>query len=170
MWQSWGYCTWFPWTHISYSWDYINIRCTWCVLGHFSHVWLFATLWTVVCQALLFVGFSRQEYWSGWPFPPPGDLPEPGLNLGLFTPPALAGKFFTTSTTWEAQCTWYVCYIYILYKYMCVYIYFLLEKKESINQIFMTMYCPHKMLETDYIINQFNYWKWNLLFYLLSCT
>ena len=59
------------------------------------------------------MGFSRQEYWSGLPFPSPGDLPYPGIepgNLpgpwiepGFLTPPALAGGFFTTRATWEAQ-------------------------------------------------------------------
>ena len=43
----------------------------------------FATLWTVACQASLSMEFSRQEYWSGLPFPPPGDLLTQGLNLGL---------------------------------------------------------------------------------------
>ena len=52
-----------------------------------------ATPWTVAHQAPLSVGFSRQEYWSGWPFPPPEDLPYPGIKPGS---PALAGKFFTT--------------------------------------------------------------------------
>ena len=46
-----------------------------CVLRHFSHILLFASLWTVVRQAPLSVGFSRQEYRSGLPFPPPGDIP-----------------------------------------------------------------------------------------------
>ena len=41
------------------------------------------TPWMVACQAPLSMGFSRQEYWSGLPFPSPGDLPDPGLNLGL---------------------------------------------------------------------------------------
>ena len=45
-----------------------------------SHVQLFATPWTVACQALRSMGFSRQEYWSGLPFPPPGDLPNPGIE------------------------------------------------------------------------------------------
>ena len=49
-------------------------------------------LWTVACQAPLSVGFSRQESWSGVPFPSPGDLPDPGIEL---TSPALAGGFFT---------------------------------------------------------------------------
>ena len=48
-----------------------------------SHVQLFATPWTVAHQAPPSKGFSRQEYWSGSPFPSPGDLPDPGLNLHL---------------------------------------------------------------------------------------
>ena len=47
-----------------------------------SHIQLFATPWTVAYQALLSMGFSRQEYWSGLPFPSPGDLPDPGIELG----------------------------------------------------------------------------------------
>ena len=47
-----------------------------------SHVRLFATPWTVALQAPLSVGFSRQEYWSGLPFPSPGDLPNPGIEPG----------------------------------------------------------------------------------------
>ena len=49
------------------------------------------------------MGFSRQEYWSELPCPSPGDLPDPGIEPGSHTSPALAGGFFTTSTTWEAQ-------------------------------------------------------------------
>ena len=48
------------------------------------------------------MGFSRQEYWSGLPFPSPGDLPDPGIELTLLASPALEGIFFTTSTSWEA--------------------------------------------------------------------
>ena len=48
-------------------------------------------------------GFSRQEYWSGLPCPPPGDLPDPGINPVSPRSPALVGRFFTTSATWEAQ-------------------------------------------------------------------
>ena len=47
-----------------------------------SHVWLFATPWTVVYQAPPSMGFSRQECWSGLPFPSPGDLPDPGIEPG----------------------------------------------------------------------------------------
>ena len=45
--------------------------------------------------------FSRQEYWSGQPFPSPGDLPDPGTEPESLMSPALAGGFFTTSATWE---------------------------------------------------------------------
>ena len=47
-------------------------------------------------------GFSRQEYWSGLPCLPPGDLPNPGVKPASLLSPALAGRFFTTSATWEA--------------------------------------------------------------------
>ena len=57
---------------------------------------LFATPWTVVLQALLSLGFSRQEYWSGLPFPAPGDLPNPGTEPVSPVSPALAGQVFTT--------------------------------------------------------------------------
>ena len=48
------------------------------------------------------MGFSRQDDWSGLPFPPPGDLPDPGTEPASLSSPALAGGFFTTSTAWEA--------------------------------------------------------------------
>ena len=51
-----------------------------CMLSCFSSIWLFVTLWTVAHQALLFVGFSRQECWSGLPRPPLGDLSHPGIE------------------------------------------------------------------------------------------
>ena len=71
-----------------------------CVLSRFSRVQLFAALWTVACQAAL--GFSRQEYWSGLLCPPPGGLPDLGIELRSLMSPALAGGFFTTFATWEA--------------------------------------------------------------------
>ena len=59
----------------------------------FSHVQLFATLWIVARQAPLSMGFFRQEYWSGLPFPPPGNLPNPGNEP---VSPALTSGSFTT--------------------------------------------------------------------------
>ena len=61
-----------------------------------SHVWLFVTPWIVDCQAPLSLGFPRQEYWSGLPFPSPGNLPDPGIKPMSFVSPALACGLFTT--------------------------------------------------------------------------
>ena len=58
---------------------------------------------TVACQAPLSMGFSGQEYWSELPFPSPGDLPDAGIKLRSLTFPELAGRFFTSSTTWEEK-------------------------------------------------------------------
>ena len=58
---------------------------------------------TAASQAPLSTGFSRQEYWSGLPFSSPGDLPDPGIEPVPLMPPALVGRFFTTSATWEPQ-------------------------------------------------------------------
>ena len=51
-----------------------------CVSLSLSHVWLFETPWTVACQAPQSMGFPRQEFWSGLPFSPPEDLPDPGIE------------------------------------------------------------------------------------------
>ena len=61
-----------------------------------SRVRLFVTPWTVVHQVSLSMGFSRQEYWSGFPFPSLGALPNPGIEPMSLVSPALAGGFFTT--------------------------------------------------------------------------
>ena len=49
------------------------------------------------------MGFSRQKYWSVSPCPPPGDLPDPGIESESLVSPALAGRFFTTGAIWEAE-------------------------------------------------------------------
>ena len=73
------------------------------VLSHFNHVWLCNSVncspWTdrLLCPW----GLSRQEYWSGLPCPPPGDLPNPGIEPESLMSSALAGRFFTTSAIWE---------------------------------------------------------------------
>ena len=78
----------------------VTRHCT-CMLSGFSYVWLFASLWTVAHQAPLFMGFSRQEYWSGLPCPPPGDLPDLGIEPMSLPSLALVGGFFTISATQE---------------------------------------------------------------------
>ena len=68
--------------------------CAYCACCHFSCVWLFETLWTVACQAPLFMGYSRQEYWSGLPCPPQEDLPHSGIKPPSLTYLTLAGGFY----------------------------------------------------------------------------
>ena len=63
------------------------------------------TPWTVARQAPLSMEFSRQEYWTGLPCPPPGDLPNPGMESKSLISPSSADRFFTTSATWEARRT-----------------------------------------------------------------
>ena len=78
---------------------------------------LFVTLCTVALQASLSMGFSRQEYWSGFPCPSAGDLSDPGIEPASLLSHELASRFSTSSTTWEA-------YVYIcIYIYIYIYIY-----------------------------------------------
>ena len=70
-----------------------------CTVLKLSRVQLFATLWTVACQAPLSMRFSRQEYWSGLPCPPSEAVRDPEIKPMSLTFPALTGSFFTTSTT-----------------------------------------------------------------------
>ena len=85
------------------------------VPSRFSHVRLFATLWTVAHQAPLSMGFSRWEYWSGLPCPPPGDFPHPEIELMSSAAPALQADSLALShqggpllfPTWEQIITYY---------------------------------------------------------------
>ena len=71
-----------------------------CILSHFSTL---CDLWSIVCEAPLPTGFSRQGYWSGFLFPSPGDAPDAGIEPTTLMSPGLAGRFLTTSITWEAH-------------------------------------------------------------------
>ena len=72
------------------------------VLSNFTRFQLFAHPWTIACQVSLFTGFSRQEYWNCFLCPPPGDLPDPGIQSATLTSPATAGQYFSISTiSWE---------------------------------------------------------------------
>ena len=75
------------------------------MLGCFSCIQPFATLWTIAHQPPLSMGFFRQEYWSGLPFPSSEDLPNLGIEPASLLSPALSGRFFTTSATWETLVT-----------------------------------------------------------------
>ena len=95
------FCIWcFSWLYQSFilpsndnEWHYTCVRASHC-----SHARLFVTLWTVAHQTSLPMRFCRQEYCSGLPCPPPGDLPNPGIELVSLTPPALASGFFISVT------------------------------------------------------------------------
>jgi len=97
----------------------VNQLCA-CMLSYFSRVRLFVTPWTVVCQAPLSMGFSKQENWNGLPFPSPGDLPHPGIEPVFLTSlsPALAEGFLTTSATLEALNQLYI-YTFVSILYTC---------------------------------------------------
>ena len=88
------------------SWNVLTVSCPFCywilvstlvypVYVSHSVVSDSVTPWTVACQAPLSMEFSRQEYWSGQPFPTPGDLPDPGIKPMSAASPTLAGRFFT---------------------------------------------------------------------------
>ena len=90
-----------------------------CMLSRFSHVQLFVTLWTAACQAALSRGFSRQEYWSGLPCPPPGIFLTQGSNPCLLCllhwqasplPPAPLGKPIIFSTA-PPGLSWHLVYL-----------------------------------------------------------
>ena len=91
------------------------------------------TLWTVVCQAPLSMGFSRQEYWSGLPCPPPGDLPNLGIKLESLMSPALARGFFITSAAWEAVSTIWKNYQLFLPAMIRIYVQKISEEKGQTN-------------------------------------
>ena len=76
------------------KWDFQTLRWAACLHAQsLSRVWLFVTPWTVPCQAPL--SMSQWKYWSGLPFPPPGDLPDPGIKHASLVSPVLADRFFT---------------------------------------------------------------------------
>ena len=74
-----------------------------------NHVRLFVIPWAIALQAPLSMGFPREEYWSGWPFPTPEDLPDPGMELCLL---ALARRFFPTELPGKPKCI-NITYIYL---------------------------------------------------------
>ena len=67
-----------------------------------SHVQFSAIPWTVAHEVPLSMGFPRQEYWSGLPFPSPRYIPDPGIEIASLAPPTLEGAFFISCTTGEA--------------------------------------------------------------------
>ena len=91
------------------------------VLSHFSRVQLFATLWTAAHQAPLPMGFSRQEYWRGLPCPPPGDLPDPGIELASPASPSLQADSLPLSHGGSRRMCVGCIYIYISFQILFPY-------------------------------------------------
>ena len=90
--------------HLKHTLVHLELRsCACSVISIMSNS---VMLWTVAHQAPLSMGFSRQEYWSGLPCPPSGDLPDSGIKLASLmslTSPVLAGELFTIPATWETN-------------------------------------------------------------------
>ena len=100
------------------------LKCRLLDIHTYIYIWnriyiFIATLWTVTRQAPLFLGFSRQEYCSGLPCPPPRDLPNPGIEPTYLLSPALAGGFFTTSATLDNYRRYTHTYTRI-YSHICI--------------------------------------------------
>ena len=100
------HCPMKSWFGVSFSTPWLWVQRTqllvYVCMCTLSGIRLFAAPLTVACQAPLFMEFPRQEYWSRLPFPTPGDPPDPGIEPTFLASPALAGRFFTTSTIWDA--------------------------------------------------------------------
>ena len=110
-----------------------------------SRVRLFVTSWTLAYQAPPSMGFSRQEYWSGLPFPSPGDLRDPGTRVSR-----TAGRSFTIWATREAL------YVYI-YTYKIIYNHVIEIKHICILYKILLIYIAHNI----YVIQTI--WKWNII-------
>ena len=106
--------------HKGIYWGFWTPQCTFtticfwkvCVLSSSVVSNSFVTPWTGAYQAPLSMGSPRQEYWSGLPCPPAGDLPNPGIKPASLMSPALTGRFldrfFTTSAAWEGPMCWVI--------------------------------------------------------------
>ena len=118
-----------------------------CLLSCFSHLWLYATSLTAACQAPLAMGFSRQEYCSGLPCPPPENLPNSGIKPASLISPSLAGRLFTTSATWEAH-------------WLSIYAWF--EEKGTLDSVPLSIFMivPHS----------FDYYNFVILFEIRMCN
>ena len=138
--------------------DFAHFCINACMLSCFRNVRLIVILWTIAHQASLSLGFSRQEYWSGLPCPPPGDLPNPGTEPVTLLSPALPGRFFTTSTTWEALCI-------LINNYFIILWHSFFPPKFGI--------CGFEARDKDHMIsldssNTLTHWSCCLIFYLCS--
>ena len=114
-----------------------------------SHLPLFATPWTIAHQAPLCLEFSRQGYWSGLPFPPPRDLPDPGIKPESPAFPALVGGFFTTQH-WKA--------LILYYSALSLLCFLLIVSWQTVNVIFIPYGCCRvcELSQTGWLKNHRN--------------
>ena len=115
---------------------------------------------TVAHQAPLSMGFSRQEFWSGFPCPPPGDLPNPGTEPMSLISPALAGRFFTISTTYELEILkgiYIYKYIYIALSSFFFFCKHLLAGKSSLQERALSK-LPTALRVTAHCLQKSNSW------------
>ena len=112
------------------------------------HVWLFATPWTVAHEALLSMGFPRQEYWSNLSFCSPGDLPYWGIEPMSLVSPALAGKFFTSEPPGRP---FYVLGTFQICSLACIPIASILNKAMSFSPM---IYCKILLSSLPLIVPQ----------------
>ena len=129
------WCTakWFSYTYI-YMCVYMCMYTCMCACSDFSPVWLFATLWTVAHQALLSPGFSKQKYWSGLPCPPPGDLPDPGIEPESTVSPAL--RVDSLPLGHQGSPCAHICICVCMYVHTCVCIYIYMKGK-SLSRVWL---------------------------------
>ena len=107
-----------------------------CVL---SCVWLFVMLWTVALQTPLSREFSRQDYWSGLPFPPPGESSQPRERTWYLASPALTGKFLTTKPPGKPRILYHL-------PFDCDFVNFslyFLKKRKLLLYYWTKLGCPH---------------------------
>ena len=138
------------WTEITYEW--VNLS------DKLSHVWLFAIPWTGACQAPLSVEFSRQEYWSGWPFPSPRNLSHPGIKPGSLAPQADSLQSWAihigTSNNYFWRQKYYAKIDNENWKQPCKHIpywYSLLQMSAQFNPSFLSTSCTDNMRLGQYL-------------------
>ena len=138
----------------------LNVLLRACMPRSFRCVWLFMTQWTVAHQAPLSVGFSRQEYWSGLPFPPPGNLPHPGIEPTSLLSSTLAIEFFTLVPPAKPVISSYTFYSLLpgfllsgdrIAQYVfCKLIFF-----STVFEIHLLELCPFSLLSSGYVLQVF---------------
>ena len=113
-----------------------------------SHVWLFVTPWSVSLQAPLSMGFPRQKYWSGLSFPPPGDLPDPGIEPMSPVAHTLQADSLPLSH-WHLRYWYYYCYYFFLFY--------------AASQYLQSMSSPHKHWITGNVSNGMEHCEYQVL-------